>query len=74
MPSTDPPPLFPPGSDPLVIANELFADVNEGPIDTSDRERLRIMVALAMLATANDVRRMADGGTTPGPHSGERAS
>jgi hypothetical protein len=68
MPQPDPPFIPPDADDPLAIANELFADVADNPFDSTDRERLRLMVALAMLSTANDVRRIADAGSNPGPH------
>jgi len=67
MPSTDPPPLFPPGSDPLDVANAIYTDVADNPFDSADKERLRVMVALSMLALANDTRRIADATKDPKP-------
>jgi hypothetical protein len=67
MAPTDPPPLFPPGSDPLEVANAIYTDVADNPFDSADRERLRIMVALSMLAFANDTRRIADAAKNPKP-------
>jgi len=49
-----------PPPDPLDVANKIWADVADDPFDPSDKERLRVMVAVAELSKARDLRRLAD--------------